>query len=117
MADEQQRRKPGSGVPDPKKGMNFYWIYALIATILIGMLLFNSGSDGRPTDYYKFKNLASKGFIDKLEYDGVKAVIYLNDAGRDSRHFQKVETCGSISLQGKILSKKSINWERRRVSA
>lgn len=84
MADEQQRRKSGSGVPDPKKGMNFYWIYALIATILIGMLLFNSGSDGRPTDYYKFKNLASKGFIDKLEYDGVKAVIYLNDAGRDS---------------------------------
>lgn len=84
MAEEQPRRNSGSGIPDPKKGMNFYWIYALIATILIGMLLFNSGSDGRPTDYSKFKVLASKGFIDKLEYDGVKAVIYLNDKGRDS---------------------------------
>ncbi len=81
MAEEQRRSQ---SPVDPKKGMNFYWIYALIATILIGMFLFNSGSDGKATDYYKFKQYAEKGFIEKLEYDGVKAIIYLNKTGKDS---------------------------------
>lgn len=80
MAEEQRKGQP----TDPKRGMNFYWIYALIATILIGMFLFNSGSDGKATDYYKFKQYAEKGYIDKLEYDGVKAIIYLNKTGKDS---------------------------------
>ena len=55
MADEQPKRAPGSGPQDPKKGMNFYWIYALIATILIGMLIFQSGGDGTATNYFEFK--------------------------------------------------------------
>jgi cell division protease FtsH len=87
MSEEQPKRKPGvpgSGSKEPKKGMNFYWVYALIATVLIAMLLFNSGSDGKPTDYSKFKQIADRGFIEKLQYDGVKAVIFLNDAGRDT---------------------------------
>ncbi len=64
--------------------MNFYWVYAAIAMVLIGMMIFNSGSEGRETDYLKFKELASKGFIEKVEYNGVSARVYLNQAGRDS---------------------------------
>jgi ATP-dependent metalloprotease FtsH len=79
---EEQRRTPGS--PDPKKGMNFYWIYALIATILIGMLLFQGGGEGNATSYAEFKKYAEKGFVERLEYDGVKAVVYLNQMGIDS---------------------------------
>lgn len=84
MSDEQRKKAPSAGGSDPKKGMNFYWVYALIATVLIGMLLFGSGSDGKSTDYSKFKVLAEKGFIEKMEYDGVKAVVYLTAAGKDT---------------------------------
>jgi cell division protease FtsH len=96
MADEQPKRAPGSGPQDPKKGMNFYWIYALIATVLIGMLIFQSGGDGTATNYFEFKKYAEKGFIDKLEYDGVKAIVYLNQTGQDS--ILKNSGQGSTSL-------------------
>jgi cell division protease FtsH len=96
MADEQPKRAPGSGSQDPKKGMNFYWIYALIATVLIGMLIFQSGGDGTATNYFEFKKYAEKGFIDKLEYDGVKAVVFLNQTGQDS--ILKNSGQGSTSL-------------------
>lgn len=100
MADEQPKRAPGSGPQDPKKGMNFYWIYALIATILIGMLIFQSGGDGTATNYFEFKKYAEKGFIDKLEYDGVKAVVYLNQTGQDSILKNSGQGSTSISKSG-----------------
>jgi ATP-dependent metalloprotease FtsH len=84
MTEEQgkEQGKPGGG--DSRKGMNFYWIYAAIAMVLIGMMIFNSGSDGRETNYSRFKQLASAGLIEKVEYNGISARIYLNEAGRDS---------------------------------
>ncbi len=100
MADEQPKRAPGSGPQDPKKGMNFYWIYALIATILIGMLIFQSGGDGTATNYFEFKKYAEKGFIDKLEYDGVKAVVYLNQTGQDSILKNSGQSSTSLSKSG-----------------
>ena len=100
MADEQPKRAPGSGPQDPKKGMNFYWIYALIATILIGMLIFQSGGDGTATNYFEFKKYAEKGFIDKLEYDGVKAVVYLNQTGQDSVLKNSGQSSTSLSKSG-----------------
>jgi ATP-dependent metalloprotease FtsH len=100
MADEQPKRAPGSGPQDPKKGMNFYWIYALIATILIGMLIFQSGGDGTATNYFEFKKYAEKGFIDKLEYDGVKAIVYLNQTGQDSILKNSGQSSTSLSKSG-----------------
>jgi cell division protease FtsH len=100
MADEQPKRAPGSGSQDPKKGMNFYWIYALIATILIGMLIFQSGGDGTATNYFEFKKYAEKGFIDKLEYDGVKAIVYLNQTGQDSILKNSGQSSTSLSKSG-----------------
>ncbi|MFN8775728.1 MAG: ATP-dependent zinc metalloprotease FtsH [Flavobacteriales bacterium] len=85
MTEEQGKDQQGkTGGSEPRKGMNFYWVYAAIAMVLIGMMIFNSGSEGRETDYLKFKELASKGFIEKVEYNGVSARVYLNQAGRDS---------------------------------
>ena len=100
MADEQPKRAPGSGPQDPKKGMNFYWIYALIATVLIGMLIFQSGGDGTATNYFEFKKYAEKGFIDKLEYDGVKAIVYLNQTGQDSILKNSGQSSTSLSKSG-----------------
>ena len=81
--DKKEQRKPqplpGGG---DKRGGNFYWIYAILAIILIGMMIFNSGSDGRQIDYRQFKQYAESGFIEKVEYNQVVGKIYLDSLGR-----------------------------------
>ncbi|MFY7972014.1 MAG: ATP-dependent zinc metalloprotease FtsH [Flavobacteriales bacterium] len=86
MSDEQRRAPKGpiKGGDEPKKSMSFYWVYAAIAIILIGMMIFNSGGEGRETTYQKFKKIAEKGWIEKIEYNKSAARIFLNQAGRDS---------------------------------
>ena len=71
-------------MPDAPKNINFYWIYGVIAVILIGMMFFNGSSDGRETDFARFKQFSSRHLIEKVEYDGSTAMIYLNQAGKDS---------------------------------
>jgi len=71
-------------MPEVPKGFNFYWIYGIIAAILIGMMFFNSSGDGKETDYARFKQFSERRMIEKLEYDGSVALIYLNQFGLDS---------------------------------
>jgi ATP-dependent metalloprotease FtsH len=90
MAEESQNKtNKGPGAPpsgggkgDPKKQLNFYWVYAIIAIILIGMMVFNSSGEGKLIDYRVFKEYAEKGYIEKLEYDGRVGRIYLDSTGR-----------------------------------
>ena len=78
---EQRRPQPLPGGGE-KKGGNFYWIYAILAMVLIGMMIFNSGSDGRQIDYRQFKQYAESGFIERLEYNQVVGKIYLDSLGK-----------------------------------
>lgn len=85
MQEDQRRdgrKQPAGG--DQKKGMNFYWVYALITMVLISMMLFNSGTDGTEIDYSRFKNYSEKGWVSKVEYNGISAKVYLNQVGKDS---------------------------------
>jgi ATP-dependent metalloprotease FtsH len=85
MSEEQKDpRKPGQGSGGEKRSNNFYWIYALIAMVLIGLMVFNSGGDGTQIDYRDFKDYAQKGYIDRLEYNGVVAKVYLDSSGRSA---------------------------------
>ncbi len=97
MAEEQQQKpkeqkkpsqpqtpNPLGNKPDDKKSMNFYWIYALIAMGLIGMMIFNSSGDGTEIGYQKFKAYAEKGYIKKLEYNHAQARVYLDSLGREN---------------------------------
>ncbi len=84
MSDEQRDPKkkgmpPGDG---EKKSMNFYWIYILIAMVLIGMMVFSSGNDGKQVDFREFKSYAESGYLSKVEYNGVVAKVYLDSIGR-----------------------------------
>ena len=90
MSDEQ-RKPQGKPTGEPKKGLNFYWVYVAITVVLIGMMVFNSGSDGKEIDYALFKQYADKGYIQKLEYNGVTARIFLNKTGQDSTRKSSAE--------------------------
>jgi ATP-dependent metalloprotease FtsH len=80
--DKREQRKPQPIPGGDKRGGNFYWIYAILAMILIGMMIFNSGSDGRQIDYRQFKYYAESGYIEKVEYNQVVGKIYLDSLGR-----------------------------------
>lgn len=98
MTEDQRRdgrKQPAGG--DQKKGMNFYWVYALITMVLISMMLFNSGSDGTEIDYSRFKTYSEKGWVSKVEYNGISAKVYLNQVGVDSL---KLNQGGSPMLRG-----------------
>jgi len=83
MSEESSKnQKPKR--PEGPKGMNFYWIYGIIAVILIAMMFYNNSGEGKETDYAHFKIWSSKHLIEKIEYDGSTALIYLNQAGKDS---------------------------------
>jgi cell division protease FtsH len=85
MSEEQKDpRKPGQGSGGEKRSNNFYWIYALIAMVLIGLMVFNSSSDGAQIDYRDFKEYAQKGYIHRVEYNGVVAKIFLDSNGRSA---------------------------------
>lgn len=83
MSEEQKDpRRPGQSGGSERRSNNFYWIYALIAMVLIGLMVFNSSGDGAQIDYRDFKDYAQKGYIDRLEYNGVVAKVYLDSTGR-----------------------------------
>jgi ATP-dependent metalloprotease FtsH len=86
MAEEQQdqRRPSSTGGPGDKKSLNFYWIYIIIAMVLIGMMVFSSGSDGKQIDYREFKAYAESGYLERLEYNGQVAKVYLDSIGRQA---------------------------------
>lgn len=63
------------------KNLNFYWVYALIAAILIGMMMFNSGNSGNSINYSDFTSFAEQGYIERLEYDHQTGRVYLDSAG------------------------------------
>ncbi|MFM9985619.1 MAG: ATP-dependent zinc metalloprotease FtsH [Flavobacteriales bacterium] len=86
MAEEQNNRRNKNqgqgGSEDGKKSMNFYWIYALIAMVLIGMMVFRSGSDGKEIPYRSFKEYAEKGYIKKVIYNKSIGKIFLDSTGK-----------------------------------
>lgn len=62
--------------------MNFYWIYALIGAVLIGMLMLNSGSGGQRIQYDQFVQYAQEGKVKRLTQNGERAQLYLTPEAR-----------------------------------
>jgi ATP-dependent metalloprotease FtsH len=87
MSDTNQNNNskvpPRRPKPEDKenKSLNFYWVYALIAAILIGMMMFNSGNSGNSINYSDFTSYAEQGYIERLEYDHQTGRVYLDTAG------------------------------------
>ena len=66
-----------------KPSLNFYWIYAVIVVLLLGMLMLNSDQDGRQIQWAEFKERIEDGEVERVVFDGQRATIMLNEAARE----------------------------------
>lgn len=74
-----------------KPNLNFYWVYAVIGFVLLGMLLLNSGQDGRQIQWSEFKNYIEKGDVKSVVFDGQRATILLRDEIRQEMNADQDE--------------------------
>lgn len=72
-----QQDKSPSGDKQPKKSLNFYWIYALIGAVLLAMLVFNNSGSVAKMTYNEFKEIAKEGRVDRFVENAGRARIYL----------------------------------------
>jgi len=82
MAENKKTAPKKKGNPlDPKKKspFSFYWIYAIIAVVLIGLNLMGSRSTTKVISYQpEFQNLADSGMVKAVEItDGRSVNVYL----------------------------------------
>lgn len=72
--------------PKKNKGFNAYWIYAIIAVLLISFSLLNSGGRVIKIEESDFYELADRGYIEKLNFVKNKEIgeIYLKQDSLDA---------------------------------
>ncbi|MES2772744.1 MAG: ATP-dependent zinc metalloprotease FtsH [Bacteroidota bacterium] len=79
--DDKNRRNPlnrNNDDKNPRKGSKFsiYWIYAIIAAVLIGMQVFKSDNDLKNIDEKTFKEeMYAKGDVDKITKVNNKRIV------------------------------------------
>ena len=82
-----------------KGGFSFYWIYAVIAIVLIGLMVFNGSSDGSETNYAQVKSWAESNYIARVEYNGSTGKVYLDSLGKANLKGQYPEQKGVMGTR------------------
>jgi len=80
---EEKKQNTPTEKDGKKQNLNFYWVYAIIGFLLLGMLVLNSGQDGRQIQWSEFTDYIEKGEVKRVVFDGQRATILLNDAARE----------------------------------
>ena len=81
---EEQKDQGSENRNGGKPSLNFYWIYAVIVVLLLGMLMLNSGQDGRQIQWAEFKERIEDGEVKRVVFDGQRATIMLNESVREA---------------------------------
>ena len=81
---EEQKDQGSENRNGGKPSLNFYWIYAVIVVLLLGMLMLNSGQDGRQIQWAEFKERIEEGEVKRVVFDGQRATIMLNESVRQA---------------------------------
>jgi cell division protease FtsH len=88
-------------IPTPKPGkFNFYWIYGIIAVVLLGSMLLSSNVNTIHITNQDFNNMAEKGYIEKVVVVKNKGIadIYLKK--------DKIDEVKALDKKFKFLAKK-----------
>ena len=96
---EQNNKKPAGPNNPMKGGFSFYWIYAVIAIVLIGLMVFNGSSDGSETNYAQVKSWAESNYIARVEYNGSTGKVYLDSLGKANLKGQYPEQKGVMGTR------------------
>ena len=96
---DQNNKKPGGPNNPIKGGFSFYWIYAVIAIVLIGLMIFNGSSDGSETNYAQVKSWAESNYIARVEYNGSTGKVYLDSLGKANLKGQYPEQKGVMGTR------------------
>ncbi len=64
------------------KSFNFYWIYAVVGVLLLGMILLNSDSGGEEIQFSAFKIHVESGDVDHVIHDGRVYKVFLTESAR-----------------------------------
>ena len=79
-----QSPKKKDGGKQPKKSINFYWIYGTVAVILISLNLLNWNSALSPTTYGEFTNMVERNDVKKvIVYNEQFAEVYIKSDAMD----------------------------------
>lgn len=98
MSDQNNKKLSGPNNP-MKGGFSFYWIYAVIAIVLIGLMIFNGSSDGSETNYSQVKSWAESNYIARVEYNGSVGKVYLDSLGKANLKGQYPEQRGMMGTR------------------
>jgi len=96
---DQNNKKPGGPNNPMKGGFSFYWIYAIIAIVLIGLMIFNGSSDGTEANYAQVKSWAESNYIARVEYNGSTGKVYLDSLGKANLKGQYPEQKGVMGTR------------------
>lgn len=96
---DQNNKKPGGPNNPMKGGFSFYWIYAIIAIVLIGLMIFNGSSDGTEANYAQVKSWAESNYIARVEYNGSTGKVYLDSLGKANLKGQYPEQRGMMGTR------------------
>jgi cell division protease FtsH len=98
MSDQNNKKPAGPNNP-MRGGFSFYWIYAVIAIVLIGLMVFNGSSDGSETNYAQVKSWAESNYIARVEYNGSTGKVYLDSLGKANLKGQYPEQKGVMGTR------------------
>ena len=76
-------KEDGGGVDGPDKKINFYWIYAVVGVVLLGMIMLNSDGGGKEIQFSDFKTYVEEGEVDHVTHDGHVYKVYLTERARE----------------------------------
>lgn len=66
MSENQSNKPQGKPGDNKKRPFNFYWIYAIIAVVLISIQLIDWGGGSKVIDEDRFEKLAYQGHVEKV---------------------------------------------------
>lgn len=81
------KKKSTSNTPIPQKdsgkNVNFYWIYAVVGVLLLGMIMLNSDGGGSEIQFSEFKSYVESGDVDHVTHDGHVYKVFLTESAKE----------------------------------
>jgi cell division protease FtsH len=82
-AKKKSTSMPNIPKKDSGKNVNFYWIYAVVGLLLLGMIMLNSDGGGSEIQFSEFKSYVESGDVDHVIHDGHVYKVFLTESAKE----------------------------------